>query len=429
MSVAGLESPDTKACSPDVLAVAKFLRHDQIAKQRDALVGGQRYDMFRGKRAVRALLSPNYAKAQQRNAVLPTLENREEALKKLAELTNAGFIANVTKLETEDALERGLKPQSGVPACLLSKPPRVGDDEYFVWLYNPKSLMTYVYGVGLIAAFAAIGLHQLWPVWARQLWYYVSMGSLFFIGFLLATSIVRVVLFAVTYAVLPRAFWLFPNLFAEVGFFQSFWPLYSWSGDKTLPAKAPVKKRKSKAKTARATAGAAGASILNSVPASNAAGAGNPISVPVGGASSASGGAPSEAVAEAALQAHLAKFPVGAQLALDTPQGRIPLPPGMIPMPGQPGKIMVDPRLSTEQKEKVKQAMEQMNKNRQAMADPKMQQAIRLASERAKQRFLPIVQAKPPANQAEAQQLQQQLMKEEIAKAAAELGISVNLPN
>ncbi|GMM52825.1 Sec63 complex subunit [Starmerella bacillaris] len=236
--------PDLKKCDPVILQVAKFLRQ-RIEKQRTCILGGKNFDMFRVKRAVRALLSPEYAKERQKNNLLPEIPDNVTALKLIAKFPEENFAFNVVKLDTNEAISKGFKPRSGIPVCLIPPQQRVAPNEYFVWYYNPIPLKVYLYTGGLLLAGVAAALFQLWPSWARRGVYYLSMVCVGFVGFLLAVTVIRLVLFLIT-TVVGKGLWLFPNLYADVSLLQSFQPVFAWSGTKTLPQKEKLKKRKSR---------------------------------------------------------------------------------------------------------------------------------------------------------------------------------------
>jgi translocation protein SEC62 len=48
------------------------------------------------------------------------------------------------------------------------------------------------------------------------------------IGLFFAMSIFRLILFAITMFAIPPGLWLYPNLFEDVGFFDSFRPVWGW---------------------------------------------------------------------------------------------------------------------------------------------------------------------------------------------------------
>lgn len=71
-------------------------------------------------------------------------------------------------------------------------------------------------------------LFPLWPLFLRQGVWYLSMGMLGLIGLFFAMAIVRLILFIITIFAAPPGLWLYPNLFEDVGFFDSFRPVWAW---------------------------------------------------------------------------------------------------------------------------------------------------------------------------------------------------------
>lgn len=89
-------------------------------------------------------------------------------------------------------------------------------------------------------------MFPLWPLWMRQGVWYLSVGLLGLIAAFFVLAIVRLILWAGS-AVVGKGFWLFPNLFADVGFVDSFIPVWEWD----VPP--PPKKSKKSSKTGSAT--------------------------------------------------------------------------------------------------------------------------------------------------------------------------------
>lgn len=103
-----------------------------------------------------------------------------------------------------------------------------GDDMYYVWLWEGSQVMRKVYAaLALLVIFAFI-CYPLWPMKLRQGGYYLSWGFLIFLGLFFAMAIFRVILFCITYFVLPPGFWLFPNLWEDVSVVDSFKPVWAW---------------------------------------------------------------------------------------------------------------------------------------------------------------------------------------------------------
>ncbi|KAH0542446.1 hypothetical protein GP486_008641 [Trichoglossum hirsutum] len=99
--------------------------------------------------------------------------------------------------------------------------------------------------------------------------WYLSMGMLGLIGLFFAMSIFRLILFCITMFAVPPGIWLYPNLFEDVGFFDSFRPVWGWQEDKKSK-----KKKKSK------TGDAAGSSKKSSSHSAKASGPSTAMSTP-----------------------------------------------------------------------------------------------------------------------------------------------------
>jgi Translocation protein Sec62 len=96
------------------------------------------------------------------------------------------------------------------------------EELHYVWLYEGSQIKMKLYAAGALAIIFAIVLFPLWPIKMRLGVWYLSMGMLGLIGLFFAMSIFRLILFAVTMFVVPPGLWLYPNLFEDVGFFDSF---------------------------------------------------------------------------------------------------------------------------------------------------------------------------------------------------------------
>jgi translocation protein SEC62 len=121
--------------------------------------------------------------------------------------------------------------------------------EPYVWIYDPVSTKTYIIGGLLILGAIGICLFPLWPSQVREGVYYLSLAGASFLGAILAVAAFKYVLYGVVWAVTMGkvSFWLFPNLTEDVGFVESFIPVYkcSCSSQKAVesvasPAQAPA---------------------------------------------------------------------------------------------------------------------------------------------------------------------------------------------
>ncbi|KAK9468347.1 translocation protein Sec62-domain-containing protein [Lipomyces arxii] len=247
------------AKSPTSLAIASFLRHNAGLKMRQGILNGKRQDFFRCKRGIRALMSPAYGKACKKNALLPAIETEDDAIAVFRELPMNQLAIRVERL-TRSVYEEKKKQDPNAPlppVATLSKvkgePTLIivrdqvvssADDIYYVWMWENVPLTTYLYaGLFAIAIFTVV-LFPLWPPVLRRGVWYLSVGMLCLLGAFFAMAIFRLVLFGVTYFVASPGLWLFPNLFEDVGFVDSFIPFYAWN---VKPERKSKKAKKAKA--------------------------------------------------------------------------------------------------------------------------------------------------------------------------------------
>lgn len=246
-----LQQGGAREISPQALAVADYLRNHKLLKQRPGILNGKRSDFFRVKRAIRALEDPKYKQLQSKpNSKLPPINSRNEAISIFRLMPINQMALRVDKLPTQTALMMKQKPEQGVPVLQVNPQQEFGDDMYYTWFYNPVPLTTYLYGaLGVAAIFAGV-LFPLWPIFLRQGVWYLSVGMLGLIGVFFSIALVRLVIFVVTWPTVKPGVWIFPNLFADVGFVDSFIPLWAWHGTPErdlLPQKFKNKKKKKNA--------------------------------------------------------------------------------------------------------------------------------------------------------------------------------------
>jgi hypothetical protein len=114
----------------------------------------------------------------------------------------------------------------------------VDSSEPYVWIYDPVSTKTYIIGGLLILGAIGICLFPLWPSQVREGVYYLSLAGATFLGAILAIAAFKYVLYGIVWvATLGKvSFWLFPNLTEDVGFVESFIPVYRCTCASTKPA-------------------------------------------------------------------------------------------------------------------------------------------------------------------------------------------------
>ena len=108
-------------------------------------------------------------------------------------------------------------------------------DEIYIWQYNPPSWRSTAIGLGLLVLVVVFTMYPLWPHWSRIGAYYVSLGLASLLGVLLLAEVLRVFIFSgIWLATWGKVhFMILPNLYEDVGFWDSFKPGYSleYKGD------------------------------------------------------------------------------------------------------------------------------------------------------------------------------------------------------
>ena len=102
------------------------------------------------------------------------------------------------------------------------------NNDFYVWIYSPTTIKQYLIGSLLVMGSIGICLFPLWPIQVRTGVYYLSMITASLLGGLLSLAVMRYILFAMIWLVTMGKiqFWLLPNLTEDVGFIESFIPLY-----------------------------------------------------------------------------------------------------------------------------------------------------------------------------------------------------------
>lgn len=243
--------PGVPQPTPAALAVAKFLKSQDL-KMRTCILNGQRKDLFKVKRALRALESPAYATAQKKNPIMPPVTNRAQAEDAFRLMPLNLLALRVSKVDSAGADNDhghshggpGGKPAKrikGLWTVKIEQQQEIRDELYYTWFYEGPQWKNTLMAIGVLIVLLAIVMFPLWPPVMRLGVWYLSMGALGFLGLFFLMAIFRLILFCVTYFVLSPGLWLYPNLFEDVGFFDSFRPVWAWHKVKK-PKQKKVKK-------------------------------------------------------------------------------------------------------------------------------------------------------------------------------------------
>lgn len=191
---------------PEARRVVDFLRTKAGMKVRPGVLNGQRADYFKGSAAIKAVLSPEYAKLRN----VPKVTSEEEAEKMLHNLLPYAFFLRV---------ERGEKPakKDERRALQVNQMQLFEKDMYYAWFYEGQQLMMKLAGLAMVVVMLAAVMFPLWPRFMRLGVWYASMGVLCLFGLLMVLAVVRLLFWTISIVVLPPGIWVFPNLFADVG--------------------------------------------------------------------------------------------------------------------------------------------------------------------------------------------------------------------
>jgi len=227
---------------PEIQKVAQFLRGGNAGlKNRVGALNGKRLDYFKGKSAIKALLSPAYAKLKG----APTITTEPEAHETLKKVNSFAFFLRVQKGGPTGKTSSSPKSLEIITEQLFSP------DEYYAWFYEGSQWTTYAGGLLMVLIMLAGVMFPLWPPMMRLGVWYLSVAMLGVIGLFFALAIVRLIFYVITIIVASPGIWIFPQLFADVGFVDSFIPLWEWD----IPKKRTKKKKGDKEKKEKSEKG------------------------------------------------------------------------------------------------------------------------------------------------------------------------------
>ena len=171
-------------------------------------------------------------KARSKNPLLPEITAATPKAEIFKLLPLSLLALRVSKSDPHEGHGHApLKPQKrvkGLWTVKIEQQQDINDDLHYVWLYEGPQWRTKLYAVGALILIMTVVMFPLWPVKLRIGVWYLSMAFLGLIGLFFAMAIFRLILFCVTVFTVPPGLWLYPNLFEDVGFFDSFRPIWGW---------------------------------------------------------------------------------------------------------------------------------------------------------------------------------------------------------
>lgn len=202
-----------------ILSAANFLRNSSKSSLKifEGIMADKRVDVFKGSSAIKALLSEQYQK-RKASFQVSSHQDAEELLQKM--LDHGFFIRSISINGT-----KFLQPD-------LSR--KWSEDALYAWVLESSQFWTLLGAFGLLLASFGIVMYPLWPASLRNLTWYAMMLVVAFLVFLVIISIVRIIVFGITYFMLSPGIWIFPNLYEDVSFIDSFIPVWNWHKSETV---------------------------------------------------------------------------------------------------------------------------------------------------------------------------------------------------
>lgn len=201
-------------------------RHDAVQMLRKFLEN----DMFRRvlkvykeeKSPSEQISSNNAGDTSQSNTPRPVRQRKTKPTAASTEST-ASAKDDDTK-EKEKAKKKKFKFELHEDQAFIESP-----NDFYVWIYSPTTIKQYIMGALLVIGCIGVCLFPLWPAEVRTGVYYLSMVLASLLGVLLSLAVIKYIIFAGVWLLTMGKikFWLLPNLTEDVGFFESFVPLYT----------------------------------------------------------------------------------------------------------------------------------------------------------------------------------------------------------
>ncbi|KAI5121719.1 hypothetical protein M0805_002112 [Coniferiporia weirii] len=215
----------------DLRNVVNFLRSGKAGmKTRVGVLNGKRIDYFKGKHAVKAVLSPAYAKLKN----VPKVASEDEAVLLLNSIIPFAFYLRVDR--GQPAGNGGGGPKH----LVINSMQTFRAPDLYAWFYEGPQWTLYLGGLAMVFVLLAGVMFPLWPGPLRLGVWYLSIAILGLVGVFIAIAILRLIFYVITVIAASPGIWIFPKLFADVGVIESFVPFWEWD----LPKKKKSRKQK-----------------------------------------------------------------------------------------------------------------------------------------------------------------------------------------
>lgn len=200
--------------------IAKYMRN-KLPNKEAMFLGIRRVNFFVGSKAVDLLMESKWATQKE-----PIFKTRNDASIFLHDLLIKKFFHRAKKIVKMDGAKRKFKLDMHDEQIFQDS------NQPYVWLYEPTSITAWLLCLGVIFGVIAVCLFPLWPPILRAGIWYLCMTGLAFLSILMGLAVLRHIIFVTLWALTfgKLNFWILPNLTEDVGFLESFWPLYCIEG-------------------------------------------------------------------------------------------------------------------------------------------------------------------------------------------------------
>lgn len=202
------EEPSFYEIEENLTKLCDFLRSNDGPSVREAVEMDKRVYYLKGEKLVNFLVEPK--KGAKWPPQLPRVTSRLEAIAICKELCHYQFIHRSEKRGKGD--------------LVISRVRDFDEAGYFTWIYEGNKRFSNFMTTALIVGFLFCTCFPIWPTFLKIFVWYMAVSFLIFIFILVS---LRGLLFLMIW-IIGFEFWFLPNLFDEdLGFFDSFKPLYS----------------------------------------------------------------------------------------------------------------------------------------------------------------------------------------------------------
>lgn len=193
----------------NIIKLCDFLRSKDGPPVREAIEMDKRVHYLKGEKLVNFMAEPKKGVTWPKD--LPRFESRHEAIAVCKDLCRFQFIHRSEKRGKGD--------------LVVSRNREFDESAYFTWIYEGNKSFSQMMTTLLVVAVLCCTCFPIWPTFLKVFVWYLSVTLLIFIFFLVT---IRGAIFLIVW-ILGFEFWILPNLFDEqLGFVESFKPVYSW---------------------------------------------------------------------------------------------------------------------------------------------------------------------------------------------------------